>query len=330
MANTSLGPYHIGEKVTLTATFDDTVTLEQVSAEWRAPGANEATELTVAEGDGDNEFVAQVEDVQVAGDHWYGFKTTSGASEEGVFHVLATQLVERLVHPFTTVERCRDTVSIRKGVKTEQIQAAINAYSRAIANYTGREFLPLTPAYVNGEDTADPVEREFLYDGTGYLNLEPFEAREITGLSLRQGTLTQEFQASDWFAGPPARSGEGTYFWLELPDWCSEGIWLPSANLSPQWWRGRRQTLRVVVEGRWGAGIVPEDVRTACEIAVANRFRNPEGMARRAYGEGDFSPHLPDLTEIGLGMSLPPDARALLGPYRRPRARMRRGSVTTA
>jgi hypothetical protein len=209
-----------------------------------------------------------------------------------------------------------------------ELEDLINSFSKAIRHFTGREFAPRTPTL----DTDPVVERIFDYDGEGYLNLEPFEARSITTVKLYvDDNAAVTLLAGDWRPGPRHLSDEATYFFLSLREMASLKTPIPWAREFPPYGLG--------VSGRWGAGpkagasgsMVPADVDRACRIAVANAYRNPEGFASRRLGEFDVVEAADVDVEGGLGaLSLPRDARNLLGPYRRPRSRRRHRYSTTA
>jgi hypothetical protein len=199
------------------------------------------------------------------------------------------------------------------------LEDTINAYSRAIRHYTGREILPKTPG---GNPESTWLERKFPYDGLGFLNLEPFEVREIQELRLYTGTVAaQAFPASDWFAGPEHKTDEGTYLWLATRNLRETSLTIAHESH----WHGR---WTVGVVGRWGAGVVPPDFEKACRIAVANYVLSPEGFTRRRIGELEAD----ELTEPAgtLGISLPQDSRYLLLPYQRQNARRRFRTRVTA
>lgn len=181
--------------------------------------------------------------------------------------------------------------------ETDEHEDNINAYSNAIAAYTSRRFAPPENA----------VAKTFRYDGSGYLNLAPFELRGAPTL-VEYGT---EFEgtpvtitARDYRLEP--RGGDhltGTYLWLSLPR-MGRGSF-PHSSPTPF-------DLEVRITGDWGPSAVPADVELACRIAAANAYRNPDGRGAgdEDFGEEDFGAERP-----GVGLSLPQDARALLGPY---------------
>lgn len=186
------------------------------------------------------------------------------------------------------------------GAATALLELLINGYSRAVANYTQREFKSALAS-------PDNQPRQFRYAGRGVLPLHPYEARAIDQIVLHtdQPTVSQRTLTAasptvegEWRAEPRGKTREGTYLWLVLPQ----------VGVSAQW------ETEVTVTGDWGAGTVPADVELACLIAVAAGYRNPEAFASRGLGELDFSQQ----PEPDVGASLPPAARRLLYPYRRP------------
>jgi hypothetical protein len=242
----------------------------------------------------------------------------------------------------TTVEKARLYVR-RLGSQTDaddQLELLINAYSKAIRNYTLREFVPKTPA----ADSSQPVTRLFRYDGEGSMTLAPYELRSLGGSgyggtggivlysdlpSGSQQTLQAQAGAiqSQYRLGPRNGTTEGTYLWMELPRLRGQGstgltgyAGVPGGHfvegfpLPPLYYE-----IEVAVTGYWGAGTVPADVELACLVSVANGFRNPEGFGSRALGDISIA-EIPDLP--GDDSALPASARKLLAPYRRKAARL--------
>lgn len=221
-----------------------------------------------------------------------------------------------------------------------KVERLINAYSRAIRNYTLREFKPKTPA----ADSDQPVTRRFRYDGEGSVSFAPYELRSLggggyggtgavtlysdfPGASQRVLTQLTSLVQAQFRLGPRQQTPDGTYLWISLPSLKGPraganmiGIeQMPTSQLvegfpiPPVYFE-----IEVSVSGYWGVGAAPADVELACLIAVANQYRDPEGFATRQIGDLSFS----EVAEVGdvVGRSLPPDARALLGPYRRKNA----------
>ncbi len=191
------------------------------------------------------------------------------------------------------------------------LELLINSYSVACARYCSRQFTPERDGPNQGDDLLEDVVKTFAYDGSGFLSLAPYEAREITAVKLYtdlatvdQVTLLEQSgtQESEYRKEPRQRTGLGTYLWLAVPTF----------DLA---WASRGNRREVSVTGSWGAeaGRVPPDVELACLIAVANAYRNPADMAAAAVGGMDMT-EFPEDTQ----QSLPRASRALLTPYRRP------------
>ena len=155
------------------------------------------------------------------------------------------------------------------------IATLINTFSRLVANYTEREFLPVT------DDDEDDVARVFVYDGDELLSLAPYEAREVSSVVLYsdqpqafQIALTQGYTVTgySWWGDPRQLSAEGTLLALELP----------------RRRRGHRHGAQVTVTGKWGAGSVPADVKHVCEAEVADAWWASRARAPLAnsFGQG--------------------------------------------
>lgn len=205
-----------------------------------------------------------------------------------------------LLTNLTAVKRSLGREGIVDADGDARITLYIAAYSRAIAAYCDRVFI-----------AEDGVARIYRYDGSGYLNLAPYELRGTPTLLEFDSDQSAPYTVAvtDYRLEP--RGGDhltGTYLWLSLPT-LNRGAW--PGNLSTPLDR------EVRVTGDWGPTSVPADVELACVIACTNAYRNPAGFvtARSGgmdFGEEDFGNDAP-----GAGLSLPQDARAILGPYRR-------------
>lgn len=180
----------------------------------------------------------------------------------------------------------------------------VNSVSTAIARYTRREF------YDPSGNNSDMV-RTFEYDGSGYLDFEPYDLRSITTITLGGLALvaTTGIGDGDYVAMPRNQTVDGTYLYLAARGYYHLGtshfIFAPITR-----------TRDVVITGKWGMTSVPPDVELACLIATADLYRNPEQVSSR--GSGDFQ-----MVEVsdnpGSEDSLPVGARRLLEPFIRPR-----------
>lgn len=181
------------------------------------------------------------------------------------------------------------------------IEILINGYSRAARIYCRRQFAP----------TETAAAHSYRYEGGGFLDLSPFEARTVTAVvvgtdladadevTLDAQTSTQE---AEYRLEPRQGTIDGTFLRLSLP------AYRPRPPHHYQ----------VTVTGDWGMEAVPADVKLACLISVAGGFRNPEQFGSRQLGELSLS-EVDAFNEPGF--SLPSAARNLLRPYRRPRLR---------
>lgn len=182
-------------------------------------------------------------------------------------------------YALTTVDRVKWQVRKKTADATQDNYLAflIAAYSRTIGRFVDRQFLGIDP----GSLTATSA-KSFSYDGSGYLSLSPYEAREIVSVSI-DGVAVD---ADKRHGLPRQKTTEGTFLSLELPT--------------------KSDTTTVVeVVAKWGIAEVPEDAELACITAVAERYRSPEG-GRTVTNDGL------DLDESADAGALPPGARKLL------------------
>ena len=279
--------HDIGDRWVVVATFAVNGTATDpgaVSAVVRKP---DGTLTTIPDGDprignsavgtyeiGDVGDQAGVHYVEVTG-------TTPAAGKERFSFIVDPRWPSDLLEPqaLTTIEDVElmmDRVGVQGSSGHEEndkrwIASLINAYSVLAQTFMQRELLPIT-------DDAEPdVVRVFEYDGDGILSLAPYEAREVSAVVLHadrpaenqlllvEGWSTASFS---WYAEPRERTTEGTIIALSVP-------------------RTRRWT-DVSVAGKWGAGIVPADVKHAVEAECANSFwasrvRIPQNPEESAY-----------------------------------------------
>jgi len=219
----------------------------------------------------------------------------------------------------TTLADAREFVfrDVTDNTNDDELIRLINAYSAAVFRYTRREWLPQSTA----------VTRLFAYDGGGYLSFDRYDARSVTAVTMftdqpstGQVALTAADSVTEgqWRLYPRNGTTEGTYLGLDLPavGWRGYFYSYPSQYLSGP------VGFQVSVTGNWGVAAdlsgVPDDVKLACLIAVADAYRNPEGLETRDIGELSFTEEPVAPGSPGTqARNLPPEARALLYPYRR-------------
>lgn len=214
----------------------------------------------------------------------------------------------------TTLEACR--VHLKRPQtwnqdEQDRVQRLINAYSRQIRLYTGRQFVPAESA----------VTKKFRYEGSGMISLSPFELNGApTTITLGTDLPTSSWQVlpaqdanteSQYRLEPRQGTLEGTYLWLSLPE---IGMYSP---LAPETLVSRRaRGHEISILGNWGMGQLPADVELACMIAVSNGYLNPSAMQSVSVGGMSLS----EVVESGgqsEGIALPRDARSLLAQYKR-------------
>ena len=155
------------------------------------------------------------------------------------------------------------------------IDALVIAVSEHVSRYCDREF---------ESSGATPLTRTFLHEGSGLVNLAPFDAREVSAVTAGGVELAED----DWTEWPiPQRDGVISH--LLLPD------------------VGRRE--KVEVTGLWGWPAVPASVERAATIGVAYMLRT---TSQWMSNELDV--------DAGLGgarVVLPGAARAMLSSFKR-------------
>lgn len=118
----------------------------------------------------------------------------------------------------------------------------ITRASTAIIHWTEREFAPVTAE----------ASREFVYDGSGYLTLAPYDLRSITSLKTGiQGTEPKTLILNTDFFLRPKPSVFGTYTFIK-------GLPISTAGET-----------EVEITGAWGFPTIPLDVVEAAVLCVS-------------------------------------------------------------
>lgn len=175
------------------------------------------------------------------------------------------------------------------GANTEQdalINALIPAASRVILQWTGREFAPASTA----------VTRTFTYDGSGLLDLVPYDLRTITAISRDPAGTPAALTAPTDYVLQPVNPADGVYTHLRF---------------SSLFWRSYPSSTdrSIAITGNWGFASVPADVQYACNMTIKWWITNDVSA---------FSSGLDVNTDqFTRGRSLPEGVRDMLSPYRR-------------
>lgn len=179
-----------------------------------------------------------------------------------------------------TLGEVKERLNIKPGDARydEELEGAIAAASAAILTYTGRDF---ASAVVT-------EERQFEYDGSGYLEID--DATEITAVSIQQGQFGATPVASDfWSPKPFRRSDSPVYTYIELPG----GVGMYGSpemgfkrNMDVLAREGRWPVPQAVaiVDGTWGWPEVPEDIKQAA-LWTIEEFRAANAKSERLTSE---------------------------------------------
>lgn len=231
------------------------------------------------------------------------------------FPITISEHVDQPTTLLTSLEAAREYVLADQDDTSQdsKLVRLVKAYSRAVANYSRREWLP----------TVDAAARVLTYNGLGYLTLDPWDLRSVDTIvmftdlptaqqrTLDPGSPTVE---AEYRLLPAGLTPEGTYRSLSLPQYTTTTGGAFYVDGDPVWWStGPSQ---VTVTGDWGIGFVPDDVELATLIAVKNAYENPSSFAAGQHGGFSFAEVL-DQNTSSLERLLPPAAKALLSPYRR-------------
>jgi hypothetical protein len=199
-------------------------------------------------------------------------------------------------HALITIEEGRRYVwrneddTSRDGILVD----AINDVSDSIWDHCHREFKPTT--------VDDPEERVFDYDGSGWLDLNPFDLQELDSVVLytdRDAAFQVELDAKNYRLRPTGRARGGTYLAVELP--------IPAMrefDYGFEW--------QVTVTGTWGMLEVPGAVKLACKQWVDNLVKNPGSYAANSMSGYTVVPEQ-DFTAHRAGM--PPSVQHRLAPW---------------
>lgn len=179
--------------------------------------------------------------------------------------------------------------------RDELLIDAINDVSESIWDYCRREFLPT--------DSATP--RKFAYDGQGWLDLAPYDLRDLDEITLYTDRDTAQQVLLDdgqFKLMPVGGSAGGTWLSIVLPYPAVE-----ERDYGFGW--------EVTVTGDWGMAAVPGAVRLAAKQWVENLVKNPGSYAAANYNGFQVFPAQDDTPALRAGM--PPAVRHRLERWRR-------------
>jgi len=154
----------------------------------------------------------------------------------------------------------------------ELLKELITAASGVITRFARREFA----------GSEEEEERVFAHEGGRFLDLDPFDLREVSRVTLVRGAAFDELLDSGSYSLRPLPSPDGVHQWMNLA--------------------GEPGECEVKIAGLWGFDEVPADVASWTQLTVAEWLRGgvyaytPEIEAAALYS----SRSLPRLVETGL------------------------------
>lgn len=171
----------------------------------------------------------------------------------------------------------------------DQIIRLIPVASRRIALDARREFTPTAVA-----------TRRFRMNGR-YLDLDPYDLRTITSVTLDPAGVPKVIAATD-YRGTPSHKPDGVWTEVKISDFYSieTGSWMQFGFNE------------VDVAGAWGFAAPPVDVKEAAVIAIRSWLRRD--LSTYAQVDADLRALAPEAFGT---YKLPPASRAMLDPYRR-------------
>ena len=238
-------------------------------------------------------------DVDTAGEYvaWWSVTLPSSLPQETDEFALTVR-----EHGYTATNLC-SLADVREGLQltaTDRgrdalIQTLIPAASRALMIEAGREFAPASNAGVERRVRAD----------RRLVDLSPWDLRSATEVVLHPESGSPETLAATEYQLLPVHSPWGVYTSLLLSrrvDPCS-GSTYTDFGFS-----------LLDITGSWGWASIPADVRQACVVTVASWLRRD--VASFAFSNLDEA--TAQSAEIFASYGVPPPARRLLAPYKRP------------
>ena len=184
----------------------------------------------------------------------------------------------------TTLEMVKLYLGIGNTDHDVILASLITRASVALMHYAGREFAPASTA----------TTRDFYYDGSGLLDLSPYDLRTVTSITYDP-------------------SGDNTT--LVVDDDYTLGRSTSDAVYNAVTITGYSTAATVQIEGDWGFASVPVDVEHACILTVAT-WRSQIGGAFKSSFFADPEGIPNDQPQAYAG-GIPAAARRLLEPYMR-------------
>lgn len=199
-----------------------------------------------------------------------------------------------------TIEEARRYVfrSEDDASRDEILIDAVNDVSDSIIDHLDREILP----------QVENAARVFDYDGSGFLDLAPYDLRNVDLLKLytdRPAASQVTLTSTNYRLWPTGGARGGTYLGLILPTPAIEEF-----DYGFGW--------QVTLTGDWGmaasVAAVPGALKLACKQWVENLIKNPGSFASQSMSGYTVTPEQ-DFTARRAGM--PPAVQHRLAPWKR-------------
>ncbi|CAB4183079.1 gp6 domain containing protein [uncultured Caudovirales phage] len=199
-----------------------------------------------------------------------------------------------------TLNQLKDSLGVPYSDTTKdlKLEQAISSATSAIRTYLDRDF----------GTSIITEEREFVYDGSGILEMDDCALNSITSVKIAD----RQVSTREFLAQPTRRSP--VHYWMVLA---------PSYGISPAMgftWNldtyylyanPITYTLRVKVTADWGWPQIPDDIQQAAIYTAAAMAESPKPYVSQQYQS--YSVQLPNpMTD-----AIPARAVALLAPYQR-------------
>jgi hypothetical protein len=181
-----------------------------------------------------------------------------------------------------TVAQVKEFLQKSDTGQDDLLQAVLTRASKAILNYTGREFSPTTAS----------AARAFSYEGGGAMSLAPYDLRSVTSIVIDSDTTSPVTLETTDYVLQPKPAKDGVYGWLLLPN---HDIEKPYAIFAQR---------EVTVTGAWGFAAIPEDVRHWAIQTTVAWFRKDIAAFSSAYAQDEQAAERPEALPRSVVMGL--------------------------
>lgn len=145
--------------------------------------------------------------------------------------------------------------------------------SQAIRSFTERDFGAMTVT----------EQREFEYDGSGYLDIDDAAGIQQVAVSYPGGAPDVILDTDEWTAKPQRRDDAPVYYYIELPSYVGAVGGSPEMGFGRNldvYYRERRNwglPRTVKVTATWGWPVIPGDIKMAAIWTLQEWMARPSG-----------------------------------------------------